>query len=147
AEYLGLHGLRATPVDGGAAMRRALALEPADLVLLDVRMPEVDGLTLARELRAGHDVGIVMATAVGDVVDRIVGLELGADDYIAKPLDLRELLARIRAVLRRRSRPEAADPPRPATVRFGGHRFDTTHRRLLDPDGQPVRLTRMELDL
>jgi two-component system phosphate regulon response regulator OmpR len=139
-DYLRLHGLDARGADGGPAMRRAMAERPADLVVLDVRMPGEDGLTLARELRAGHDVGIVMATAVGDIVDRVVGLELGADDYVAKPLDLRELLARIRAVLRRRSGCAARagggrrDPLRRLSLRRGGRRAALSGRQGDPPD-------------
>ena len=146
-DYLRLHGLDARGADGGPAMRRAMAERPADLVVLDVRMPGEDGLTLARELRAGHDVGIVMATAVGDIVDRVVGLELGADDYVAKPLDLRELLARIRAVLRRRSGCAAREPAAAAEIRFGAYRFDGAAGELRCPAGKAIRLTRSECDL
>ncbi|BBK32367.1 DNA-binding response OmpR family regulator [Stella humosa] len=145
ADYLRLHGLRASTADGGRAMRAILAADRVDLVLLDIRMPDEDGLTLARELRGSHPVGIIMATAAIETIDRVVGLELGADDYLAKPLDLRELLARVRAVLRRRG---VTATPRPAPdVRFGQFRFDPEGRRLSGPDGGLVRLTRMELDL
>ena len=147
-EYLRLHGFRTTAADGGAAMRRVLAGQVVDLVVLDVRMPGESGLSLARELRSLHEVGIVMATAVGDVIDRVVGLEIGADDYVPKPLDLRELVARIRAVLRRRA---GSPTPVPAAVAaqtpFGRYRLDHVSRRLLDPEGREVVLTRMELDL
>lgn len=147
ADYLRHHGLDARAVDGGAAMRRVLAEWPADLVVLDVRMPGEDGLTLARELRASRDIGIVMATAVGDVVDRVVGLELGADDYVAKPLDLRELLARVRAVLRRRADRMPAVSPTEVAVRFGRFAFDADRGELRCPAGEAIRLTRSEREL
>src|SRR5690606_18946116 len=100
-EYLEEQGLRVTGAASGAEMRAALAHEPADVVLLDLVLPGEDGLTLASELRAGSDVAIIIVTGRGDVVDRVVGLEIGADDYLAKPFHLREVLARIRSVLRR----------------------------------------------
>ena len=100
-EYLQLQGFRVTCADGGEALRRIVEAEPCDLVILDISMPGEDGLSLARFLRATTTVGIIMLTAAGEVVDRIVGLEIGADDYLAKPVDLRELRARIKAVLRR----------------------------------------------
>jgi two-component system phosphate regulon response regulator OmpR len=132
-------------------MRRILAEEPADLVLLDINMPGEDGLSLARFLRANTDVGIVMLTAAGEVVDRVVGLEIGADDYIAKPVDLRELLARIRAVLRR-LRAAPAEPPAAETagarmMPIGACKLDLDAHRLYDADGQEVPITSMEFDL
>ena len=108
AEYLAKRGLDVRRAEDGAALRRLLAERPADLIVLDIAMPGEDGLSVARALRADSDVGIVMLTAAGDVVDRVVGLEVGADDYIAKPVDLRELLARLRAVLRRREATQQA---------------------------------------
>src|SRR3546814_897309 len=106
-EYLELHDYRVTAAGGGAELRRAVEVNDVDLVLLDIRMPGEDGLSLARFLRAEKRVGLIMLTAAGDVVHRIVGLEMGADDYLAKPVDLRELLARIKAVLRRTDRAAA----------------------------------------
>jgi two-component system phosphate regulon response regulator OmpR len=108
AEYLSRRGLDVRRAGDGAELRRLLAERPADLVVLDIAMPGEDGLSVARALRAESDIGIVMLTAAGDVVDRVVGLEVGADDYIAKPVDLRELLARLRAVLRRREATQQA---------------------------------------
>ena len=101
AEYLGGHGYDVRAADSGAAMRAEIERDLPDLVLLDIRLPGEDGLTLARYLRERYDVGIIMVTASGDVVDRVVGLEVGADDYVAKPFDPRELLARVKSVLRR----------------------------------------------
>src|SRR5688572_20453576 len=106
-EYLGGHGFVVSEAASGAEMREVLDRELPDIVLMDVRLPGEDGLTLARFLRERYDVGIIMVTASGDVVDRVVGLEVGADDYVAKPFDPRELLARIKSVLRRiQARPE-----------------------------------------
>jgi two-component system phosphate regulon response regulator OmpR len=125
-------------------------------VLLDIRLPGEDGLVLARYLREHHDVGILMVTASGDVVDRVVGLEVGADDYIAKPFDLRELLARIKSVLRRvqgRSAVAvqaqgAAEPVRATKrLRFGRCEIDLDSRRMFDIEGGEVPITAMEYDL
>src|SRR5690242_14428925 len=100
-EFLSRHGFAVSVADGGAEMRAVMAERRIDLVVLDIRMPGEDGLSLARALRAAGKVGIVMLTAAGEPIDRVVGLEVGADDYLAKPFDPRELLARIRSVLRR----------------------------------------------
>src|SRR5215211_4261106 len=107
-EYLGSHGFAVAEAAGGEQMRAELDRELPDVVLLDVRLPGEDGLSLARFLRERYDVGIIMVTASGHVVDRVVGLEVGADDYVAKPFDPRELLARIKSVLRRmQAKPQA----------------------------------------
>jgi len=125
-------------------------------VLLDVHLPGEDGLTLARFLRERHDVGIVMVTGASDVVDRVAGLEVGADDYVTKPFDLRELRARIKSVMRRRERPAdaaarpSAAPPVPsvpARVPVGSGSLDLGARALFDADGAEVPLTAMEFDL
>jgi DNA-binding response OmpR family regulator len=150
-DYLGQAGFSVRGAENGAALRRILAEQPADLVLLDINMPGEDGLSLARFLRANTEVGIVMLTAAGEVVDRVVGLEIGADDYIAKPVDLRELLARIRAVLRRlRTRPPAAaavETPAARLMPIGACKLDLDAHRLYDGDGQEVPITSMEFDL
>jgi DNA-binding response OmpR family regulator len=145
ADYLGLlgHGVRLAP--DGPALRRHLEERPADLVLLDIGLPGEDGLGLARWLRERHDLGIVMLTGAGAVIDRVVGLEVGADDYVTKPCDLAELRARIDAVLRRR-RPRAAALPE-GSLRFGPYRFDTRRFRLCGGTGEEVPLSEMELDL
>jgi len=104
-DYLEGHGFEMGEAATGAQMRAELERELPDAVLLDIRLPGEDGLVLARYLRERYDLGILMVTASSEVVDRVVGLELGADDYIAKPFDLRELLARIKSVLRRRPGP------------------------------------------
>jgi DNA-binding response OmpR family regulator len=150
-EYLELKGYRVTRCNGGAALRALLETDSVDLVLLDVAMPEEDGLSIARYLNANTDLTFMMLTAAGEVVDRIVGLELGADDYMAKPVDLRELLARVKAVLRRGSRRgeetsiEAASTPQ--MVRFGSCTLDTAAHRLVGSDGGDVAITAMEFDL
>jgi len=115
-EYLERHGFSVRTVADSDGVRSALAERPADLLLLDISMPGEDGLSLARAIRAGDqaDIGIVMLSAAGDVIDRVVGLEIGADDYVPKPFDPRELLARLRAVLRRREDARGTLAPRPS---------------------------------
>src|ERR1041384_5152646 len=100
-EYLSSEGYRVSAASDGTGMRRVLASNPADLVILDLMLPGEDGLTLARALRSESDIGIIILTGRGETVDRIIGLEMGADDYLLKPFHLRELLARVKAVLRR----------------------------------------------
>ena len=157
AEYLGTHGFAVRTAADGTAMRAAIEAELPDLVLLDLRLPGEDGLTLARFLREHYDVGIVMVTGSADVIDRVVGLELGADDYIGKPFDPRELLARVKSVLRRmQARPQeeaVAAAGNPATVparqRFGRCEIELASRRLfdLDADRAEVPMTAMEYEL
>lgn len=130
----------------GAALRRLLGERPAGLVILDVGLPGEDGFRLARWLREHHDPGIIMLTGADTVIDRVAGLETGADDYLAKPCALAELRARIDAVLRRRQ-PRAADNLPEDQVRFGPYRFDRRRFVLLDADGTEVALAPMELDL
>jgi two-component system phosphate regulon response regulator OmpR len=158
-EYLGGHGHVVRAAADGAAMRAELERELPDLVLLDLRLPGEDGLSLARFLRERYDVGIVMVTGSADVVDRVVGLELGADDYIAKPFDPRELLARVKSVLRRmQARPTgpveldaapAAPPDALPRQRFGRCEIELESRRLFDrrADGAELPMTAMEYDL
>jgi two-component system phosphate regulon response regulator OmpR len=150
-EYLELHDFQVTAAGGGEELRRAIEANDVDLVLLDIRMPGEDGLSLARFLRAEKQVGIIMLTAAGEVVDRIVGLEMGADDYLAKPVDLRELLARIKAVLRRTERAQAeaeADQPQSARLaRFGRFTLNLDSHKLFDGNGGEIALTGMEFDL
>lgn len=156
--YLSDYGFDVAAVADGGEMRRHLAEHPVDLVLLDLGLPHEDGLVLARELRSRNDVpGIVIVTGRGEPVDRILGLELGADDYIAKPFELREVVARVRSVLRRIVRPEgtaAASPMPPAPhadpnehFEFDGWQVDLGARSVLRPDGTPVALTTGEFDL
>src|SRR5690606_35244754 len=131
--FLQQHGLRATTADDGAAMWRVLETARVDLVVLDLMMPGEDGLSLCRRLRAQSDVPVIMLTAMREDIDRIVGLELGADDYIGKPFNPRELLARIKAVLRRArgSDPAAEDN---AVFAFEGWRLDGGARTLSRAD-------------
>jgi len=154
ADYLNGQGFSARTASGGAALDSIMPDFPPDLILLDVNMPQEDGLSVARRLRASGDIPVIMVTAADDVVDRIVGLEVGADDYVTKPFDLRELKARIRAVLRRGVvRPTetaaAASPPpqEPLSVSFGRMTVDRAGRRLLRPDGGEEAVTAMEFDL
>jgi len=137
-------------VGSGVEMRRVLSERPAHLVILDLRMPGEDGLSLARYLREQGPIGIVMVTASAEVVDRVVGLELGADDYISKPFDPRELLARVRSVLRR-MQATSADRKAPAAmaheVRMGRCMFNVQSGRLYTLQGEDVPLTSMEFDL
>jgi DNA-binding response OmpR family regulator len=147
AEYLGARDLRVTALDGGAALRELLGRSSVDLVLLDLRMPGEDGLSLIRHVREHSDAGIIMLTAIAEPADRVLGLELGADDYVAKPFDLRELLARVRSVLRRRARPEPAASAATERIRFGDLVIDLPARRLRRLDGSEIPLTAMEFDL
>jgi two-component system phosphate regulon response regulator OmpR len=154
-DYLERHGFAIAEAANGAQMREQLARERPHAVLLDIRLPGEDGLVLARWLREHHELGVIMVTASGDVVDRVVGLEVGADDYIAKPFDLRELLARIRSVLRRlQARPaaeasHAAASPPAATQRFrvGRCELDLQSHRMFELGGAEVNLTAMEYEL
>ena len=149
ADYLGDYDLRVTGVPDGAAMREAMAREVVDLVLLDLKLPSEDGMTLARELRETSSVPIVILTGRKDDVDRIMGLELGADDYLTKPFNLRELLARIRAILRRTQAHPATqvEGRNPQAFRFGAWELDLRSRRLTSNDGERVELTHAEFAL
>jgi len=152
AEYLGSHGYDVAEAASGAEMREALARRVPDVVLLDLNLGGEDGLSHARYLREHHDVGIIMVTGASDVVDRIVGLEVGADDYVAKPFDPRELRARLKSVLRRvrgaGERPERAPGAAAARrVRVGRFELDLDAHRLQDAAGSEVALTSMEFDL
>jgi two-component system phosphate regulon response regulator OmpR len=149
AEYLGAHDYEVDAAASGEEMRERLARCVPDVVLLDVSLPGEDGLSLARYLREHHPVGIIMVTAADGVVDRVVGLELGADDYIAKPFDPRELRARLKSVLRRVKGGGAtvAAPVVRARVRIGRCSLDLDSRQLFGPDGADVAITAMEFDL
>ena len=150
-EYLSLKGYKVTALADGAALRQLVEQgEAFDLALLDITMPGEDGLSLARHLRETTTAGIVMVTASGETVDRIIGLEMGADDYLPKPVDLRELLARVKAVLRRRSEPANAKPGdqvEHALLVFGQCRLDTDAQKLFDEDGKEVFLSALEFAL
>ena len=132
SQYLAKNGLRVTAAADGRAMWRALDAGGIDLIVLDLMLPGDDGLTLCRNLRAKSDVPVIMLTARGEETDRIVGLEMGADDYLAKPFSARELLARIKAILRRaRSLPENLQPDNARRIRFADWVLDTTHRQII----------------
>src|ERR1700750_1023376 len=145
AQYLEKHDFRTTAVADGKEMRRTLERSHVDLVVLDLMLPGEDGVSLCRELRTRSQVPVIMLTARGEDVDRIIGLELGADDYLAKPFNPRELLVRIKAVLRRAA--HAPRDPTPDSVRgfvFNGWRLDTTTRTLTDSAGTDVALSGAE---
>ena len=147
--YLGRQGFRVSSLHSGAALLQLMALDAPALVLLDLGLPGEDGFAIARQLREHYRCGLVIVSGRGDAIDKVVGLEVGADDYVTKPFDLRELLARIKAVLRRLE-PAAAEAPRPAAktkLRFAQWELDTAARRLLDPQGREVPLTTGEFEL
>jgi len=149
-DYLAGNGYAVSAVAGGAEMRRVLSERPANLVILDLRMPGEDGLSLARYLREQGRIGIIMVTASTEVVDRVVGLELGADDYISKPFDPRELLARVRSVLRRMELMSGDHKPVAAMaheIRMGRCMFNLQSGRLYTLVGEDVPLTSMEFEL
>jgi two-component system OmpR family response regulator len=148
-EYLSGEGYRVSAAQDGAGMRKVMVESRVDLVILDLMLPGEDGLTLARALRQESTVGIIILTGRGEIVDRIIGLEMGADDYLPKPFHLRELLARVKSVLRRassRSMENQAVSPR-SKARFAGWNLDLSSRELLSPSGKEVRLTTGEFDL
>jgi len=145
---LGKDGFRVSTAADGKAMRRVLADAHIDLILLDLMLPGEDGLSLCRSLRADSDIPIIMLTAKGDEIDRVIGLEMGADDYLPKPFGSRELIARIRAVLRRnRAREPAAGKDKPKRYLFDRWTFDVDRRELLAGDGVAVPLSTGEFDL
>ena len=148
ARYLAEHGLRVTQAADGRQMFAALEVGRFDLVVLDLMMPGEDGLSLCRRLRERGDTPVIMLTALGAETDRIVGLELGADDYVTKPFNPRELLARVRAVLRRAG--TAAHPSETAQAEafgFDGWTLHVARRVLASPEGARVELTTGEFDL
>jgi DNA-binding response OmpR family regulator len=149
SEYLTKRGFRVLTAADAAEMRDVIAGEKVSLVILDINMPGEDGLSALRGVRAGDTIPIVMLTAAGDVVDRIIGLEMGADDYLGKPVDLRELEARIKAVLRRRTTSIAPEEPAnlSRTAPFGTFTLDLEAAKLLAEDGTEVPLTAMEFSL
>ena len=169
ASYLGANGFRVSQRHSGRALMELMAADAPDLVLLDLGLPGEDGFTIARRLREHWNCGLVIVTGRGDAIDKVVGLEIGADDYVTKPFDLRELLARVKAVLRRTHPgvPATGDMPLAATwaqpnhdtklatapavssecFRFAGWLLDRRARRLSNPDGAEVALTSGEFDL
>ena len=144
--YLGQQGFDVAVVEDGKAMDAWLADNTTDLVILDLMLPGEDGLSIARRLQSDYRLPIVMISARGEELDRIVGLEVGADDYLPKPFNPRELLARVRAVLRRSSPAAEASPSADACFRFGDFRFDD-QKRLLYRGSEEVELSKAEFDL
>jgi two-component system OmpR family response regulator len=147
-QYLEKNGYRVTAVAEGGGMRMTLERTRVDLIVLDLMLPGVDGLELCRDLRAHSKVPVIMLTARGDEMDRVLGLEMGADDYLAKPFSARELLARIKVVLRRVRDlpidPLAEDPER---LEFNGWTLDIRTQHLISPDGLVVPLSQAEIRL
>ena len=150
-DYLKMHGFSVTLCDGGKSLRSAIEAGVPDLVVLDLNMPEEDGLSIIRDLKRRGNVPVIMLTATASPIDRVVGLELGADDYVAKPCELRELMARIRSVLRRSApaRPveAAAKNAKEQLVRFGTKWLDLEAQALRDDEGNEHPLTASEFGL
>lgn len=152
--FLEKEGFRASAISDGAGLRELVDSDPPDLVITDLQMPGEDGLSLTRYLRERTDILVMILTGKGDTIDRVVGLEMGADDYLAKPFSLRELLARIKAILRRaqpkplKDRPAAQDHIRMAEcLRFGDWVIDFTAIELRNSGNEPVHLTTAEFKL
>jgi two-component system OmpR family response regulator len=145
-EFLSRHGFEVRSAGDAREMDSALEADSADLVVLDLMMPGEDGLSVCRRLAAASGPPVIMLSAMGEETDRIVGLELGADDYLPKPCNPRELLARVRAVLRRRREPSAAAAAAAAAT-FDGWRLDLVRRRLTSPQGVAVELSSGEFNL
>jgi two-component system OmpR family response regulator len=152
-DYLKMHGFTVTLCDGGNSLRSAIESGVPDLVVLDLNMPEEDGLSIIRDLKSRTNVPVIMLTATASPIDRVVGLELGADDYVAKPCELRELMARIRSVLRRSTPARAAaeaggeKAAKDPLVRFGTKWLDLQAQALRDDEGNEHPLTASEFGL
>ncbi|SDH62696.1 DNA-binding response regulator, OmpR family, contains REC and winged-helix (wHTH) domain [Bradyrhizobium sp. Rc2d] len=153
-DYLKMHGFTVTLCDGGKSLRAAIQGSMPDLVVLDLNMPEEDGLSIIRDLKSRINVPVIMLTATASPIDRVVGLELGADDYVAKPCELRELMARIRSVLRRSGPAKAVAPDaavaksdKDQLVRFGTKWLDLEAQALRDDEGNEHPLTASEFGL
>jgi two-component system, OmpR family, response regulator len=151
-DYLKMHGFNVTLCDGGKSLRGAIEAGAPDLVVLDLNMPEEDGLSIIRDLKSRINVPVIMLTATASPIDRVVGLELGADDYVAKPCELRELMARIRSVLRRSTAKAPAEAggaksAKDQLVRFGTKWLDLEAQALRDDEGNEHPLTASEFGL
>lgn len=146
-EYLRKRGFEVLSAPNAEQMRIMLASGNVDLVLMDINMPGEDGLSALRTMRQEDSTPVIMLTAAGETVDRIVGLELGADDYLGKPVDLRELEARIKAVLRRKPNGVVAETEKTGSAKFGSYVLDIDAAKLVNEDGQEVPLTAMEFNL
>lgn len=148
AEYLGRKGFETVEAEDAGSLRARLEEVRPDVILLDINMPGEDGLSVLRSLQGDDSPRVIMLTAAGETVDRIVGLEMGADDYLPKPVDLRELVARIRAVLRRASTRQVQDPQASrGRLPFGKTWLDLEAAKLFDADGEVIPLTAMEFNL
>ncbi len=145
--YLTGAAFSAVIVNTGADMKDVLSVQDFDAIILDLNLPDADGLDLCRYIRAERDIPIVILTARGDPIDRIVGLELGADDYLAKPFEPRELVARLKSVLRRSARSETTSAHGDAQYMFEGWSMSVDHRALIDPSGRMVALSGVEYRL
>jgi two-component system, OmpR family, response regulator len=147
-EYLSEHDYKVSVAETGAEMDKVLAAEHVDLVILDLKLPDEDGLAIARRLRESLDLPIIILTGRKEEADRVMGLELGADDYVTKPFSQRELMARIKAVLRRTEQKRASRRQEVVRMyRFSGWELTTGTRRLKSPDGRNVELTNSEYAL
>ena len=148
SDFLSRSGYRVSVAQNGAAMMQTLGAARIDLIVLDIMMPGEDGLSLCRRLRAAGNIPVIMLTAMGSEMDRVVGLEMGADDYLGKPFSTRELLARVRAVLRRSAMPAPGSAAGTGRVfEFAGWRLDLTRRQLHSPANALVDLRAAEFDL
>jgi len=147
ADYLETNGYRTFGAQDGVAMWKLLDEIKPDLIVLDLNMPGEDGLTICRKLRAHSNLPVIMLTARSEPLDRILGLEMGADDYLPKPFEPRELLARIRSVLRRSTTMAGGSADKAAQIRFSGWTLDLTARHLLNPDGMVIMLSGAEFRL
>jgi DNA-binding response OmpR family regulator len=153
AEYLSANGFEVATAADAKETRTLVATQPFHLAILDIAMPGEDGLSLGRWLRSKMPIGLIFATAAGSAIDRIVGLELGADDYIVKPYELRELLARVRSVLRRLPQPTEIqatskdDGPARRTFSFGDYHADLDGRMLTGPGGAVIEMAKSEFDI
>jgi two-component system OmpR family response regulator len=145
AEYLERHGFRVSVAEDGAALRKLLTRQTVDLIVLDLVMPGADGISITSDLRQTSSVAIIICTGKGDDYDKVVTLELGADDYVTKPVALRELLARIRSTLRRTRQPTSEG--RLLEYQFDGWRLLAATRQVFDPTGREVSLTTSEFDI
>lgn len=146
ADYLGRHGYRVFTADGAPELHQRRIDHPPDLLIVDLMLPGDDGFAICRAVRKSSEVPIIMLTASADETDRILGLELGADDYLSKPFNPRELLARIKAVLRR-TRPAVLAPEQARWVRFGEWQLDRTTRELIDQHGARTALSGADFQL
>ncbi|RBW52563.1 response regulator [Ruegeria sp. A3M17] len=148
-EYLGKRGFKVSAASGGEELREKLSVNTVDVIIMDINMPKEDGLSILTSLRPENTTPVIMLTAAGDAIDRVIGLEMGADDYLGKPVDLRELEARIKAILRRESINTKATTGNSDgnEVPFGNFTLDREAAKLLAADGSEVQLTAMEYSL